>query len=110
MEKKFGRGDIVWIDFSSTKGHEQRNKRPAVVLSPKNYNEKSCLMIVAPITNKQKGYPFEVNIDSENISGVVLTDQIRTINWQARNVQKAGKVNENTMNKISHHLKLLLPI
>ena len=110
MEKKFGRGDIVWIDFSPTKGHEQHSKRPAVVLSPENYNKKSCLIIVAPITNKQKGYPFEVDVDSKNISEVVLTDQIRTIDWQARNVQKAGKVSKNTMNKISHHLRLLLPI
>ena len=110
MEEKFGRGDIVWINFSPTQGHEQQGKRPAVVLSPEIYNKKASLMIVAPIANKQKGYAFEVNIELKNISGVVLTDQIRTIDWQARNVQKTGKVSESVMQKISHHLKLLLPL
>ena len=110
MEEKFGRGDVVWINFSPTHGHEQQGKRPAVVLSPEIYNKKSGLMIVAPITNKQKGYPFEVSVDSDNVSGVVLTDQIRTIDWQARKVQKTSKVSESVIQRISHHLKLLLPI
>ena len=110
MEEKFGRGDVVWINFSPTQGHEQQGKRPAVVLSPEIYNKKAGLMIVAPITNKQKGYPFEVNIESKNVSGVVLTDQIRTIDWKARKVKKTGEVSESIMQKISHYLKLLLPI
>ena len=110
MEKKFGRGDIIWIDFSPTKGHEQYGKRPGLVLSPRNYNEKSGLLIVVPITNKQKGYPFEVDFHHDEITGVILTDQIRTIDWKARKVQKAGVVSENVLKQIGHHLKLLLPI
>ncbi|MFT4283177.1 MAG: endoribonuclease MazF [Candidatus Woesearchaeota archaeon] len=110
MEKKFGRGDIIWIDFSPTKGHEQHGRRPGVVLSPSNYNEKSGLLIVVPITNTQKGYSFEVDFHHEKITGVILTDQIRTIDWKARQVQKAGVVSENVLKQIGHHLKLLLPI
>jgi hypothetical protein len=54
------RGDIVYLDFDPTKGHEQKGLRPAFVLSPRAYNEKSSLALFMPITKQQKGYPFEV--------------------------------------------------
>ncbi|MFT4261341.1 MAG: endoribonuclease MazF [Candidatus Woesearchaeota archaeon] len=110
MEEKFGRGDIVWINFSPTQGHEQQGKRPAVVLSPQIYNDKSHLMIVAPITNKQKGYPFEIETKSDVITGVILSDQIRTIDWKARKVQKVGVVSDEIIKQVGQHLKLLLPV
>ena len=80
-------GDFIWIDFDSTKGHEQGKLRPTLVLSSKAYNKNSSLIVVCPITSKSKGYPFEVAVSSKKISGVVLSDQIRTIDWNARSVQ-----------------------
>jgi mRNA interferase MazF len=56
------RGDIIWLDFDPQTGHEQKGRRPAVVLSPKMYNQKTNLAILCPITSKEKGYPFEVQI------------------------------------------------
>lgn len=109
MEEKFGRGDIIWVQFNPTRGSEQKGRRPAVVLSPESYNSKSSLMIVVPITRIAKGYPFEVDIKARNVSGVVLTDQIRTIDWRARAVQKVGRVSDEKLRIIGRHLNLLLP-
>ncbi|NET54076.1 MAG: mRNA-degrading endonuclease, partial [Merismopedia sp. SIO2A8] len=75
-----GRGDIVYLDFDPTKGHEQRGLRPALVVSPRSYNAKSSLALFMPITRQQKGYPFEVLLPSSlQIQGVVLADQIKCL-------------------------------
>ncbi|MGB7337915.1 MAG: type II toxin-antitoxin system PemK/MazF family toxin, partial [Phototrophicaceae bacterium] len=65
------RGDAIWLEFNPQAGHEQAGRRPALVLSPKSYNSKVGLLICCPITNKVKGYPFEVNIpDDFDVTGV----------------------------------------
>lgn len=82
------RGDIVYLDFDPTKGHEQRGIRPAFVISPLTYNRRSRLALFMPITKKQKGYPFEVLLPNElKIQGVILTDQVKCLDWVARRVQ-----------------------
>jgi len=78
------RGDIVWLDFNPQLGHEQAGTRPALVISPLAYNEKSGLMLACPITSKVKGYPFEVRIKAKKIDGSVLADQIKSLDWRAR--------------------------
>jgi len=77
-------GDIVYFNFSPTTGREQKGVRPALVLSRAFLNEKSGLALVAPITSKQKHYPFEVVINSGEISGVALIDQVRSADYVAR--------------------------
>ncbi len=82
------RGDIVWISLSPQAGHEQSGRRPVVVLSPAAYNGKVGLAILCPITNQMKGYPFEVAIPSGlPISGVILSDQVKCLDWQARKAE-----------------------
>jgi len=79
------RGDIVWLNFDPQAGHEQAGKRPAVVLSPRAYNQKVGLALFCPITNQRKGYPFEVNIpEGLEIGGVILSDQIKSLDWRSR--------------------------
>ena len=78
------RGDIVWIDFSPHKGHEQAHRRPALVLSSKLYNQKTGMMIAVPITSKIKQYPFEIEIKTKKLNGAILVDQIRNLDWRAR--------------------------
>lgn len=87
------RGDIVWADFDPQKGHEQAHRRPALVVSPRSYNEKTGLIIACPITSKRKGYMFEVSLDSGKMKGVILADQIRSLDCHARRIifiQKLG--------------------
>jgi mRNA interferase MazF len=82
------RGDIVYLDFDPTKGHEQRGHRPAFVISPRRYNAKSSLALLMPITKQQKGYPFEVLLPADlQIQGVILTDQIKCLDWKTRGAQ-----------------------
>ncbi len=98
------RGDIVWLNFSPQQGHEQAGVRPALILSPKNYNESSKLMLACPITSKIKRYPFEVRVRAKKIDGVVLADQVKNLDWSARNmtfVEKApNEVVEQTQELI----------
>jgi len=82
------RGDAIWITFNPQAGHEQAGRRPAVVLSPAAYNGKVGLTILCPITSKIKGYPFEVVLpDNLPIAGAVLSDQVKSLDWQARNTE-----------------------
>ena len=80
------RGDVVWIDFSPRRGHEQAHRRPAIVLSSRLYNQKSGMMVACPITSKIKRYPFEVELKTKKLNGAVLVDQIRSLDWHARKI------------------------
>lgn len=80
------RGDVAWFEFSPQVGHEQAGRRPGFILSPQSYNRKVGLALVCPVTSKVKGYPFEVTLpDSLPVSGVVLADQVRSLDWRGRN-------------------------
>jgi mRNA interferase MazF len=79
------RGDAVWLTFDPQAGHEQVGRRPAAVLSPEAYNGKVGLAVFCPITSHKKGYPFEVDIPSGlKVTGVVLADQVKSLDWRAR--------------------------
>ena len=82
------RGDLVWLEFTPQAGSEQRGRRPALVLSPKSYNGKVGLALFCPVASKIKGYPFEVQLpDGSAVSGVVLADQLKSLDWRIRKVK-----------------------
>jgi mRNA interferase MazF len=83
-------GDIIWLQFTPQAGHEQAGHRPAVVLSPAAYNGKTGLLLCCPMTSQAKGYPFEVPIAGKS-AGVVLSDQIKSLDWRARLAVYKGK-------------------
>lgn len=84
-------GDVIWTDFDPVLGHEQGGHRPAVVLTPFAYNNKTGLLLCVPCTTKIKGYPFEVELSGDRES-VALADQVTCIDWRARKVSKKGVV------------------
>ncbi len=86
-------GEIVWWLFNPRAGHEQAAPRPAVVLSPASYNRPTGLMVCCPVTTKIKGYPFEVALAGDPAS-VALADQVKSLDWRARNAQRKGRVAE----------------
>jgi mRNA interferase MazF len=103
------RGDIVWITLNPQTGHEQAGRRPALVLSPAAYNEKVGLAIFCPITSQVKGYPFEVLIpDGLRVSGVILSDQVKSLDWQARRAELADRLPENAMDEVLKKLGALI--
>ncbi|MFM9072105.1 MAG: type II toxin-antitoxin system PemK/MazF family toxin [Cyanobium sp.] len=76
------------MEFTPQAGSEQRGRRPALVLSPKTYNGKVGLALFCPVTSKIKGYPFEVQLpDKSAVSGVVLSDQLKSLDWRSRKVK-----------------------
>jgi len=111
MVKKYipERGDIVLLDFNPQFGKEQAGKRPAVVISPMAYNAKVGLAIFCPITSKIKHYPFEVLLEKGlKTKGAVLSDHVKNLDWQARNVQFREKLPSKNLQEILAKLELLL--
>jgi mRNA interferase MazF len=102
-------GDIVWITFNPQAGHEQSGHRPALVLSSKAYNGKVGLAILCPITSQVKGYPFEVIIpEGLEISGVILSDQVKSLDWKARKAELGCKLPSGTFNEVVQKLGTLI--
>lgn len=82
------RGDIVWLSFSPQAGHERAGRRPALIVSPRAYNQRVGLAICCPITSQVKGYPFEVALGNAALTrGVVLADQVKSLDWRARKAE-----------------------
>ena len=105
------RGDIAWLNFTPQTGHEQMGKRPALVLSSKNYNQKVGLAVFCPVTGQKKGYPFEVEIPSNSmITGVILSDQIKSLDWHARQAKYAMRVPNSVLQECLQKIKALLQL
>ena len=103
------RGDVVWISLNPQAGHEQAGRRPAVVISPQNYNGKVGLAILCPITNQIKGYPFEVLIpDGLPVEGAILSDQIKSLDWRARNAGLICTLPTEVISEVLQKLSTLL--
>ncbi|MCL8267634.1 endoribonuclease MazF [Leptospira weilii] len=102
------KGDIVWLNFTPQAGHEQKGRRPALVLSPKEYNSKTGLAIFCPITSKIKGYPFEVTIKLKKIDGVILSDQVKNLDWTIREAEFIESINKVSLKEVLDNIKLLV--
>ncbi len=103
------RGDAVWIQFDPQAGHEQRGHRPALVLSPVSYNGRTGLAILCPITSQEKGYPYEVRLpDDLKLSGVILADQVKSLDWRVRKAAFICKVPKTTTTEVIQKLATLI--
>lgn len=103
------RGDAVWLTFDPQAGHEQAGRRPAVVLSSRAYNSRTQLAIFCPITSQTKGYPFEVTLpDGLPVEGVVLADQVRSLDWHARHATRICELPGETTDEVLGKLAPLL--
>ena len=108
------RGDLIWLTFDPQAGREQAGReqaghRPALVLSPKAYNQKSGLAILCPITSQVKGYPFEVLVpEGSVVNGAILADHVKSLDWKIRKAKKAGKVPPAILSEVLARLATLL--
>lgn len=103
-------GDIVWLNFTPQSGHEQAGRRPAVVLSPLAYNQRSGLIVCVPITSQVKGYPFEVPLNGGGALGVALADQIKSLDWKSRQAERKGQASAAELADIKARIKALLKL
>lgn len=102
-------GDLVWLTFDPQAGYEQRGRRPALIVSPKSYNAKARLAVACPVTSHVKGYPFEVPLTGPGrITGVVLADHVKNLDWQARKVVFEAKSGADVLTEVRERLRALL--
>ena len=105
------RGDVVWLSFDPQAGHEQAGRRPAFVVSPEAYNKKTGLFIACPITSREKGYPFEVSLPpNSTVSGVILSDQIKSLDWKARRAEFASATDASTIGEVVDRILPLIGV
>ena len=100
-------GDITWLTFSPEAGHEQAGRRPALVLSPADYNDKTSMMICCPMTTQLKGYPFEVVVTRDPPSAI-LADQVKSMDWRARKATRKGRVPEPVLAEVRAKIRVLI--
>ena len=105
------RGDAIWISLNPQVGHEQAGRRPAIVLSPEAYNGRVGLVILCPITNQIKGYPFEVVIPPGlDVAGVILSDQVKSLDWRARRAEFIATLPNETITEALQKIGTLLAV
>jgi mRNA interferase MazF len=91
-------GDIIWVDFGPPFGHEQAGRRPAFVVSPRPYNDRSSLVLVCPITRRVDAWAFKVEIrDATRVKGAVIVDQVRSIDRVARFIRRTERASAGTL-------------
>ena len=100
--------DVVWLKFDPQAGHEQAGHRPALVISPANYNSKSGLMVCCPMSTKVKEHPFEVLTEVDGIECAVLSDQVKSLDWKIRRAKKKATVSTDVMLHVRAKIKALL--
>lgn len=104
-------GDIVWLDFGPTAGHEQQGRRPALVLSEYTYNTMTGLCVVCPITSTARGWPFHVEVPTGlKVDGVIMADQPRTLAWAERGCRLAATAPADVLRDVRERLATLLGI
>ena len=96
------RGDVIWIRLA------EAGQSPVLVISAKSYNQATSLLLACPITSQVKGYPFEVPIAQDFLNGVVLTDQITSLDWTARDPKPILKISPDILATILNQLQLLI--
>ena len=100
-------GDIVWLQFDPQAGHEQAGRRPALVLSPSNYNATRGMMVCCPMSSRIKGYVFETVI-TQNPPSVVLSDQVKSLDWRARKATRKDVVPPHILADVRSKIKALI--
>ena len=95
------KGDFIAVTFDPQSGHEQRGRRPALVLSNTLFNQRTGLAIVCPITNTDRGYPFHVAITGNpDVRGFVMVEQVKSIDFHARKAKVIGKASDEVLDEV----------
>ena len=95
------KGDFITIAFDPQTGHEQKGRRPALVISNTLFNEKTGLAIVCPLTGTERRFPFHVKVaDSPDVSGFVMVEQVKSIDFRARKVKYIGRASESVLEEV----------
>ena len=102
------RGDIIWLDFEPQSGREITKRRPAIVLSHYEYNQRRGLCLVCPISSKKHGNSFEVPVLIEKRKSYIKSDQMRSFDWQSRNAKRIGKADAELLHEVIENILALI--
>lgn len=99
----------MWLRFDPQAGHEQAGRRPALVISPRSYNKKVGLALFCPVTTRIQDYPFEVSLPlGGEVSGVVLADQIKSLDWRAREAEPVATAPPEVVREVLAKIRVLV--
>ncbi len=93
-------GDIVVLNFDPQSGHEQKGRRPAIIVSNKIFNQYLGLAYACPITNTKRDFPFHIEVASEQITGFIMVEQMKSIDYNSRKIKFIEKANQETVNEL----------
>ena len=102
------KGDLVWLEFNPQTGHEQQGHRPAICISQKLYNQKTGLALFCPITSQIKGYPFEIVLKNHSITGCILSDQVKNLDYVQRKCAFIEKASSDEIYSVVENIKLMI--
>ena len=108
VEKIPDQGDIVWLSLNPTKGHEQRGRRPVVVLTKREYNRATGCFLICPLTRKKKGYMTEVLCEIDDKITVILSDQIRCVDFTLRKAEYITTVSTEILSEVKAKIHTLI--
>lgn len=95
------KGDFIAVTFDPQSGHEQKGRRPALVVSNTLFNQRTGLAIVCPTTNTDRAYPFHVAVtDNPDVRGFVMTEQVKSIDFHARKAKLIGRASDNVLDEV----------
>lgn len=94
------KGDLVILTFDPQAGHEQQGRRPALIISNDLFNERVGLAIACPITNTDRNFPFHIAVNNEHLSGFIMSEQVKSIDYNARKVKFVAKVDQEVLNHV----------
>jgi mRNA interferase MazF len=95
------KGDFITVTFDPQSGHEQKGRRPALVVSNTLFNQQTSLVIVCPLTTTDRGYPFHVAVTKNpNVTGFVMVEQVKSIDYRARQAKSIGKASDDLLDEV----------
>ncbi len=103
-------GDIVVLTFDPQSGHEQKGRRPALIVSNKIFNKYLGLAFACPITNTKRDFPFHVEVDSENLTGFIMVEQLKSIDYNSRKIKFIEKAKKETLEEVLSIIESILDI
>ncbi len=108
VKKVPDQGDVVWLTLDPALGHEQKGRRPVLILTKKEYNDVTDCHVVCPITTKKKGYATEVLCSIEGKNSVILSDQIRNLDFRHRKAEYIATIAQETLSEVQSKISTLL--
>ncbi len=103
-------GDVIWLDLDPTLGHEQKGRRPAIVVSSQEFNVTTGMVYICPITNTNRDYVFRIPLEDQKITGYVMVDQLRSLDWKARRVELIDRAGSEVMQNVLNCVQAVLDL